>query len=71
MRDHPGSVAVFMTDIEGQMFMPDGSTEQFAESASKAVVNPAGEQLLKNTSSRSLRLTDPRTRFREGGGCYV
>jgi quercetin dioxygenase-like cupin family protein len=52
------SVAVFVTDIEGQMTMPDGSTAQFADSAGKAVFNPAGEHLPKNTSDSAWEVVE-------------
>jgi quercetin dioxygenase-like cupin family protein len=55
---HPESVAVFVTDIEGQMTMPDGSTAQFADSAGKAVFNPAGEHLPKNTSDLAWEVVE-------------
>ncbi len=58
MHYHPDSVAVFVTDIEGQMTMPDGSTEQFADSAGKAVFNPAGEHLPKNTSDSAWEVLE-------------
>lgn len=58
MHYHPESVAVFVTDIEGQMTMPDGSTAQFADSAGKAVFNPAGEHLPKNTSDLAWEVVE-------------
>ena len=58
MHYHPDSVAVFVTDIEGQMTMPDGSTEQFADSAGKAVFNPAGEHQPKNTSDSAWEVLE-------------
>jgi quercetin dioxygenase-like cupin family protein len=58
MHYHPESVAVFVTDIEGQMTMPDGSTAQFADSAGKAVFNPAGEHLPKNTSDSAWEVVE-------------
>ncbi len=58
MHYHPDSVAVFMTDIEGQMTMPDGSTTEFANSAGKAGFTPAGEHLPKNTSDSAWEVIE-------------
>lgn len=56
MHYHPDSVAVFVADIEGEMTLPDGSTEQFANSAGKAAFNPAGDHLPKNISDSAWEL---------------
>jgi hypothetical protein len=42
MHYHPDSVAVFLTDIQAQMTLPDGSTADIAASAGEAVFNSAG-----------------------------
>ena len=65
MHYHPDSVAVFVADIEGQMTLPDGSTEQFADSAGNAVFNPAGEHLPKNTSDSAWELVEIELKPRE------
>lgn len=58
MHYHPDSVAVFLTDIEGQMTMPDGSTQQIEMSAGKAIFSPAGEHLPKNTSDSAWEVVE-------------
>lgn len=58
MHFHPDSVAVFLTDIEGEMTMPDGSTEQFADSAGNAVFTPAGDHQPKNTSDSAWEVLE-------------
>lgn len=67
MHYHPDSVAVFVTDIEGQMTMPDGSTEQFANSAGSAVFNPAGEHQPKNTSDSTWEVLEIELKPRDSG----
>ncbi len=58
MHYHPDSVAVFITDIEGQMTMSDGSIQQFADSAGTAVFNQAGEHQPKNTSDSAWEVVE-------------
>ena len=58
MHYHPDSVAVFLTDIEVQMTMPDGSTQQDSGSAGTAVFGPAGEHLPKNTSDSAWEVVE-------------
>ncbi len=50
MHYHPDSVAVFLTDHQVQMTLPDGSTSEMTAAAGETLFVPAGQHLPKNTS---------------------
>lgn len=56
MHFHPDSVAVFLTDHQVQMTLPDGSTEEISAKAGEALFAPAGQHLPKNISDSPLGL---------------
>ncbi len=58
MHYHPDSVAVFISDIEGQMIMPDGSTEEMTLAAGDTVFNPAGAHQPRNTSDAAWEVIE-------------
>ncbi len=58
MHHHPNSVAVFLTDIVGQMTTPDGSTMEISAAAGDAVFNPAGAHLPRNTSDSAWEVIE-------------
>ena len=65
MHYHPDSVAVFLTDIEVQMTMSDGSTEQTSAPAGTAVFNAAGEHLPKNTADTAWEVVEVELKSRD------
>jgi quercetin dioxygenase-like cupin family protein len=56
MHFHPDNVAVFLTDVESQMTMLDGSTVETSASAGDAGFASAGEHLPKNVSDSPQEL---------------
>jgi quercetin dioxygenase-like cupin family protein len=68
MHYHPDSVAVFLTDIQAQMTLPDGSTADIAASAGEAVFNSAGEHLPKNSSDSAWEVVEVELKPRDSAG---
>ncbi len=68
MHYHPDSVAVFVTDIEGEMTLPDGTNQPFASSAGAAVFNAAGDHLPKNTSDADWEVVEIELKPRDSAG---
>ena len=58
MHSHPESVAVFLTDIEAQMMMADGSTQDISAAAGQAVYGPGGAHLPKNISDSDWEVVE-------------
>ncbi len=58
MHYHPDSVAVFLTDIEAKMTLPDGSIEDIAAAAGDAVFSPAGAHQPKNVSDSDWEIVE-------------
>ena len=56
MHSHPDSVAVFMTDINGQFTYPDGRTEKINSKAGETVFTPAGVHLPENLSDKPFEV---------------
>jgi len=52
MHFHPDSVAVFLTDIDGQFTYPDGHTEKVSSKAGQTQFSPAGLHNPENTSDK-------------------
>src|SRR6478736_440309 len=51
MHSHPATVAVFLTDANGQFTYPDGKKEKFASKAGEAQYAASITHLPENTSS--------------------
>ncbi|MBT8081721.1 MAG: hypothetical protein KJO56_04770 [Gammaproteobacteria bacterium] len=58
MHSHPDSVAVFLTDIEAQMTLPDGSTQQASIPAGVANFTPAGAHKPKNLADEAWQVVE-------------
>ena len=56
MHSHPASVAVFLTDANGQFSYPDGKKENFAVKAGNAQYGAAQIHLPENTSDTAFDL---------------
>jgi len=56
MHSHPASVAVFLTDANGQFSYPDGKKENFAVKAGNAQYSAAEIHLPENTSDTAFDL---------------
>ena len=56
MHDHPGGVAIFLTDHHVKFTYPDGRTEERDAKAGQSLWNEAGKHLPENTSDNSLEL---------------
>ena len=65
MHSHPDSVAVFLTDIEAQMTLPDGSTHQATNPARDASFTPAGDQQPNNVSDAPWEVVEIELKPRE------
>lgn len=58
MHSHPASVAVFLTDFEGEMTLPDGSTETASVPAGTVSFSPSATHLPKNVSDSRFELVE-------------
>ena len=58
MHSHPDSVAVMLTDLEAQMTMADGSSEQVSVPFGAANFAPAGAHLPKNTADTAWEVLE-------------
>lgn len=56
MHRHPGSVAVFMTDINGKFTFPDGTTQDVTSKAGQTQWNKAGLHLPENTGDQPFEV---------------
>lgn len=56
MHFHPANVAVFLTDIEGEMTLPDGSTETLSADAGDVAFGPGGQHHPKNASDTPIEV---------------
>jgi len=56
MHSHPATVAVFLTDANGQFSYPDGKKENFAVKAGNAQYGAAETHLPENTSDTAFDL---------------
>lgn len=68
MHYHPDSVAVFLTDIELEMTMPDGSVQRDSAPAGVAVFNPAGAHAPKNVSDSPWEVVEIELKPGASGG---
>src|SRR5712691_9913697 len=56
MHRHPNSVAIFLTDINGQFTFPNGTTQDITADAGETQWTPAGLHLPENTSDQPFEL---------------
>ncbi|MGH9907994.1 MAG: cupin domain-containing protein [Pyrinomonadaceae bacterium] len=56
MHEHPNSVSIFVTDINGKFTFPDGKTQDISAKAGQAQWNPATVHLPENTSDQPLEV---------------
>jgi quercetin dioxygenase-like cupin family protein len=56
MHSHPATVAVFLTDGNGQFGFPDGKKENFAAKAGDAQYSAAATHLPENTGDKGMDL---------------
>ncbi len=54
MHSHPATVAVFLTDTNGQFNFPDGKKQSFANKAGDAQYAPATTHLPENTGDKGM-----------------
>jgi quercetin dioxygenase-like cupin family protein len=68
MHHHPDSAAIFLTDADGLMTLPDGSTMEFSVPAGAATFNPGGDHQPKNTSDAAWEVVEVELKPRDAGG---
>jgi len=56
MHEHPGSVAVFLTDVQGQFTFPDGKTVPVAPKEGQVMWDQGGKHLPANTGDKPFSL---------------
>jgi len=56
MHGHPGSVAIFLTDLHVRFTSPDGKTEEQRGKAGQVLMTPAGEHLPENLEAKRFEL---------------
>jgi quercetin dioxygenase-like cupin family protein len=56
MHEHPGSVAVFLTDGQVKFTLPDGKTQEATEKAGSAQWTPGGKHLPENVGAKPFEL---------------
>ena len=56
MHYHPAAVAVYLTDVHGQMTTPDGESVEMHAEAGQVELHPAGQHLPKNMADEPLEL---------------
>ncbi len=56
MHSHPATVAVFLTDAQGQFAFPDGKKQDFAVKAGEAQYAAATTHLPENTGDKGMEL---------------
>ena len=54
MHSHPATVAVFLTDANGQFTFADGKTQSFAVKAGESQYGPAITHLPENTGDQAM-----------------
>jgi len=69
MHHHPESVAVFLTDAQAQMTLPDGSVEEMAVTAGDAMYTGPGQHLPKNASDAPFEVVE--IELKAGGSSSV
>lgn len=56
MHEHPGALAVFLTDGQSKFTFPDGKTQDAPVKAGTTMWTPAGKHLPENTGDRPFEL---------------
>jgi len=56
MHEHPGSVAVFLTDGKVKFTLPDGKSQETTSKAGSTVWEAAGKHLPENTGGKPFEL---------------
>jgi quercetin dioxygenase-like cupin family protein len=56
MHEHPNSVAIFVTDVNGKFTFPDGKSQDISTKAGQAQWNPALVHLPENTSDQPFEV---------------
>ena len=56
MHEHPGNVAVFLTDVQAQFTFPDGKTLALAPKAGQVIWGQAEKHLPANTGDKPFEL---------------
>jgi quercetin dioxygenase-like cupin family protein len=56
MHEHPGAVAVFLTDGQSRLTFPDGKTQDTPLKARTTMWTPAGKHLPENTADKPYEL---------------
>jgi quercetin dioxygenase-like cupin family protein len=56
MHEHPGALAVFLTDGQSKFTFPDGKTQDAPIKAGTTMWTPAGKHLPENTGDRPFEL---------------
>jgi quercetin dioxygenase-like cupin family protein len=56
MHEHPGAVAVFLTDGQSKFTLPDGKTQDVPIKAGTTMWTPTGKHLPENTGDKPFEL---------------
>jgi quercetin dioxygenase-like cupin family protein len=65
MHYHPDSVAVYMTDVDGQFTLPDGSVENASAPAGSAFFGPAGAHQPRNLGDSEFEVVEVEFKARQ------
>jgi quercetin dioxygenase-like cupin family protein len=65
MHYHPDSVAVYVTDVDGQFTLPDGSVENASAPAGSIFFGPAGAHQPKNLGDSEFEVVEVEFKARE------
>jgi quercetin dioxygenase-like cupin family protein len=67
MHEHPGAVAVFLTDGQSKFTFPDGKTQDTPIKAGTTMWTPAGKHLPENTGDKPFELILVETKAKTPG----
>ena len=67
MHEHPGALAVFLTDGQSKFTFPDGKTQAAAIKAGTTMWTPAGKHLPENTGDKPFELIVVETKAKAPG----
>lgn len=56
MHEHPNTVSIFVTDVNGKFTFPDGKTQDISTKAGQALWNPAIVHLPENTTDKPFEV---------------
>jgi quercetin dioxygenase-like cupin family protein len=56
MHEHPGAVAVFLTDAQSRFTLPDGKVQDAPAKGGTTMWTPAGKHLPENTGNKPFEL---------------